>query len=520
MNVIVIVIDTLRQDHIGAYGNKWIKTPNLDRLASESAVFTRSASDALPTIPHRRSVHTGMRTFPYTKSYYAEERGLDVAKLQLGPGARVPDTGPGLRGGYFMGLTGVLLPGWEPIPSDQVTMAELLHVYGYDTAFITDSSPYWTRPRSLVDMNFTRGFRHWDLVRGHEYEGEVPTPESLARSPRKKYLKDNILLPGDTGGWEHALLERELALSDKWRTEDDYISSQVFLRANEWLDENLFQEKPFLLFVDCFEPHEPFIVPKRYVDIYDAPDYDGKEPLEPRYGVIDYLTERELWRMRALYAGDTTFVDEYLGRFLDKLRGLGLLENSLVCLTADHGFSLGEHGVTGKLSSHMWRDLHDVPFMIRHPEGLGAGQRFDAFVQGQDLFPTILSFLGHPPPYEMDGFDLWPVIRGERQKVRDHITAGFGLHVRSMDDDYSFIATADGLEPELRDLRNDPRESVNIAKDNPRIVQRMWEHVMEDVNHQPILADWEKHAGPYPRRLSISEERVPPGVPLAMDKFY
>ena len=124
MNVIVIVIDTLRRDHIGVYGNKWIKTPNFDRFAAESAVFTRATGESLPTIPHRRSIHTGMRTFPFRKSYYDEGSSLDISSLHLGQGAQVP--AGALRAGRFLGVPGIVMPGWEPLPSDQITMSAML----------------------------------------------------------------------------------------------------------------------------------------------------------------------------------------------------------------------------------------------------------------------------------------------------------------------------------------------------------------------------------------------------------
>ncbi len=483
MNVILIVIDTLRKDHIGAYGNRWIKTPNIDRLAKESALFTRATCEVLPTLPVRRSLFTGMRTFPFRKSFYSERPFVDLSSHPHGAPAleqvdvtRIPPP----RGGTFLGVP-IIIAGWEPIPSDQVTLAEWLRLHGYDTCFITNTGPYMNWP-----MNFHRGFRHWDFIRGHEADS-YGSP-----SLGKKLLDaDKYLPPAMRGGWAQMLLERIWSIASKWEEEEDYWAAQVFIRASQWLEENHDSEQPFFMVVDCFDPHEPFLVPKEYASLYDDPEYDGLEPVQPRYGPIAYLTERELGRMRGLYAADVTFVDKWLGTLLDKVRALNLLDRTLICLFSDHGFSLGEHGVTGKIPAAMWRDLHDVPLMIRHPQGLGAGQRFEALVQNQDLFPTILSFLGVSPPYEVDGKDLWPLIRGETHKVRDYVTCGYTFHVRAIDDEYSFISLRTGEQPQLRDLRDDPGERTELAKDKPKIVRRMYEYVMEDAGHQPILPDWE-----------------------------
>ena len=73
MNIVLVMLDTLRRDHVGCYGNKWIKTPNMDQLAKESMVFDRAVEESLPTLPVRRALHTGMRTFPFTKRFFSAE---------------------------------------------------------------------------------------------------------------------------------------------------------------------------------------------------------------------------------------------------------------------------------------------------------------------------------------------------------------------------------------------------------------------------------------------------------------
>src|SRR5215218_6988580 len=120
-NVILIIIDTLRKDHVGAYGNDWIKTPNLDALAKESLLFTRAHPEAMPTIPARRAIHTGMRTWPAPSPHF----------------------------------------GWAPIPPEQRTLAEILSEEGYATFLVTDT--YVQFP-----MNFKRGFGVYYTIRGQE----------------------------------------------------------------------------------------------------------------------------------------------------------------------------------------------------------------------------------------------------------------------------------------------------------------------------------------------------------------
>src|SRR3712207_2043291 len=120
-----------------------------------------------------------------------------------------------------------------------------------------------------------------------------------------------------------------------------------FTSAVEALEEARRRE-PFFLVADCFDPHEPWDPPRRYVDLYDPDGYEGKEPLADRCGTDDYVTDRQLLRMRTLYAAEVTMADRWLGDFLRKAHDLGVMENSLFVVISDHGHALGEHGYLGK----------------------------------------------------------------------------------------------------------------------------------------------------------------------------
>lgn len=463
MNVILLMIDTLRQDHLGCYGNKWIKTPNFDQLARDSMVFDRAVEESLPTLPVRRALFTGMRTFPFTKRFFSSE--LEAAA----------------RSSTFLGVPQAPVPGWEPIPWDQMTLAETLQIQGYRTAMVFDTAPMFCSPA----MNYIRGFSHWDFVRGHE--GDSYGVPSLAEDADLDHYVPSWM----RGGYEAWLLKHYLSVRAKWRAEEDQFAPSVFSRAIQWLEDSREATDPFFLYVDCFDPHEPWDPPRKYVDLYD-PGYQGLEMIEPYYGPVKLLSERELRHMQALYAGAVTMVDTWFGKFMDKVRELKLLENTLFILTADHGHQLGEHGVSGKLPAAMYWELMDTPLMIRHPQGIGAGTRSDALVQHQDLFTTIVNFLGmNTPPYDLDGNDLMPILEGKRTRVRDYVTCGYALNVWARDDDYALICRTTGEEAQLFDMRNDPEQRENIAKARPKTVKRLFNLVLKDANNKPILPDWQ-----------------------------
>ena len=121
-NVVLVIIDSLRKDHLGAYGNSWIHTPNLDALAAHSLRFSQAYPESLPTICARRAIHTGMRTWPFRG--WHQYKGVDV-----------------------------VVWGWQPIPEGQTHLAEILKGEGYSTLLVTDNLHQYK-----ARMNFQGGF--------------------------------------------------------------------------------------------------------------------------------------------------------------------------------------------------------------------------------------------------------------------------------------------------------------------------------------------------------------------------
>jgi arylsulfatase A-like enzyme len=423
-NVILVILDTLRKDHVGAYGNPWIKTPNLDALAQEGLRFTRAYPDAMPTIPARRAIHTGMRTFPLEPPAY----------------------------------------GWTSIPEDQTTLAEILETAGYQTMLVTDTYHQFK-------MNFGRGFDIYRKIRGQERD-PYRNPYSIS----EKEMRRRYVING-----KGYLARQYLAnVQGRRKSEEDWFAPKVFLGAMEAL-EKARRKEPFFLVVDCYDPHEPWDPPEKYTRLYDPDGYEGKELLNPRYGKDDYLTDRQLLRMRALYAAEVTMADRWLGNFLQKAHDLGVMENTLLLLISDHGHALGEHGYIGKLAHALWPELTDIVFLIRHPEGQGAGETSDYYASTHDVAPTILSLLGIEPPKPMEGQDLSVMLDDREPGVRQHFTLAYEKHVWSRDEEYVMFARNDGSGARLYDARTDPQQTRDLAEDAPETVETMFEeYVLKD----------------------------------------
>jgi arylsulfatase A-like enzyme len=427
MNVVLIIIDSLRKDHVGAYGNSWIKTPSLDAFARESLRFTRAYPESLPTICARRAIHTGFRTFPY-KDRPSEQRHAPAY-------------------------------GWLPIPREQATLAETLEARGYQTMLVTDTYHQFRPP-----MDFNRGFDTCYWIRGQEKDHYRPILHASDEEIRERYL-----LHGE------AIKARQYLANTRDReTEEDWFAPRVFLRATEFL-EAASKREPFFLVVDNYDPHEPWDPPEKYTSLYYPDGYDGPEPFTSIYGRDDYLTERQLRRMRALYAGEVTMVDHWLGRFLDRMDELDLFENTLLILLSDHGHALGEHGYTGKPHYALWPELTDIVFMIRHPEGKGAGETSDYYASTHDVAPTILGFLGVEPVQPMEGQDLSMLLEGRGPEQRPHFTLGYSEFVWARDEGYAMFGRNDGEEARLYDLLADPKMDRDVAAKRPDLVRRMFD---------------------------------------------
>jgi arylsulfatase A-like enzyme len=419
MNIIMIMIDSLRLDHVGCYGNQWIETPNMDRLAAESVVFENAYPEGLPTLPVRSSLFTGNYT---------------------------------LTNRFWQGL----------LPQD-VTMAEILDEYGYVNAMITDTYHLF-KP----NMNYHRGFHAYEWVRGQEVDAYKTRPHGVDLSRfMKPALEDTYIV---------RVLDQYFRNVAGRRSEEDYFPAQVMKKAVEWLEDNHGTNQPFFLHVDCFDPHEPWEPPPPFDTKYSDPDFDGPRIILPKGGPCDWMTPEEIRFTRSQYAGEVSFVDKWLGYLLDHIRELGLLDNSLVVFLSDHGHPHGDHGAMLKMGDQLYSELLRIPLFVRFPDGRYAGSKVKGLVQVVDIFPTILDILGHSNETEfMQGKSFMPLVSGDAEKIRQYATMGFfSSEDRCIRDErWSFIRRPTGQIDELYDLAEDAGETRNLLKEFPEKAKKM-----------------------------------------------
>ena len=447
MNVLMVIVDTLRKDHLGCYGNKWIKTPSFDYLANKSVLFTNAYPDSLPTLQVRRALHTGCRVFPFKDH-------------------------KDFKGNQFVPILG-----WGPIPDEQDTLAEILQRHGYRTAFFTD-----TYHQFKPNMNFHRGFDEWHWIRGQENDafrsGPKPSQEEIRKHIPGNFLDqgmENIRFRTLNGGQTRKrytdFISEYLMNTRERHVEEDYFPAQIFMSAADWLERNQDAEGFFLL-VDSFDPHEPWDPPYAYRKLYDPEDENVTDILASLYGPADQINNRALIRLKANYAGEVTLVDRWLGFLLKKMNYLGLMENTIIVVVSDHGHSIGEHNMVAKTGYPMTREIADLVLMIYHPRYEGE-IKCDALVYNFDIPFTILNLLDIEPDLPMDGKDIWSVALGKAPQLYDHVTCGWGPLVMVRDNQWWYNDYIWGEKPLLFNLESDPRLENNVAIKHPDICEKL-----------------------------------------------
>ena len=439
-NIVVLVIDTLRVDHV--YGKR-ARTPNMDALAREGLRFTRAFPEAMPTLPARNSILTGRRQFPF--------RGWRDY--------------PGL----------LAMPGWTPIRDGETPFTSILRRAGYWTAYATDN-PFlgWSRPYKRFRASFDRFER-----RG----GQVGVAGSHYRVTDREL--EHWLHPVIRGDPKvRRRVQLYMANGGYWSDESLSFAARVFTDGVKVLDAAA-RNRPFALVVDTFEPHEPWTPPRQYVDLYGDPDYHGPEPSKPYYAPVSrYIepsaAETVLGRMRALYAAEVTMTDRWLGVFMDRLYDLGLERDTVIVLVADHGILLGDYGWTGKISSVLHPELAQVPLVIVHPERLLAGRSSSYFASTHDLAPTLLTMAGVVVPRSMEGVDLSRRFYGRPLPERPFVYGGYANSHFLRSDKWAFIASNRPENFKVFDLHRDPGERENLAARHPRLARRLHERVVEE----------------------------------------
>ena len=443
MNLIVIVCDTLRRDYLGLYGSDWVKTPRLDEFGQQGITFDKTFIGSFATMPMRQELMTAKHTFHTI--------------------------------------------GWAPIPEGTTTFQHVPKAAGYRCAYVSDHMQQYRPP----NMNYHQEFDHVEWIRGQLPDKYIDDPGIDVTVPCDP---DKLRPPAET-------IEMFMRNISTRRSEEDCFAPRTMLTAAEWLDQNHGEE--FLLYVDTFDVHEPFWPPQEYADMYD-PGYDGDVVVYPRYDFAGYLTDAELHHVRAIYAGAITLMDKYVGVLLDKVRGLGLWDDTAICFISDHGWYFGEHNYIGKHTVldrtkgwPFYNEVARIP-LILHIPGLDEARRTDLLAQPVDVMPTMLEAAGLAAPDGIHGVSMLDALKGgppprplavvsptltEDESVRQYSTVTDGRWT---------LSHAGAHAPaELYDIDADPGQLDDLREQQPDVAARL---------HRDYLG--------YLRKLGTAEQKL------------
>jgi arylsulfatase A-like enzyme len=410
MNVLVFVLDALRPDHLGCHGNTEVKTPNMDRFAAESVILERAYAEYPNTIPARTAMVSGIYTFPSRP--------------------------------------------WKPLEPGDLHVAEVLRDAGYHTAAFSDT-PF--NNGANMDRGFEE-FRHFSMGKClPPADGRERADFSHAFFP-EGYPEKEVNYYGNT--WTN----RQISMEKHGAPPGEYFFNEV----SGWLEQH--REDKFFLWVDSFQPHEPWDAEEPYRSMYEPHlGYEGRYlPMPMAPDADTWMMPGDIEHVRALYKASVTETDVYVGGVLDKLDELALAEDTLVVLLSDHGIPLMEHGLLRKFGYPIYDELARVVWMIRKPGLLPSGKRIPALVSNVDFLPTLLDLCEVELEGDLDGESVTPLVRGERQTIRDQLFLGaFNYRAGVRTERHKFIDNRGEKPDELFDMLEDPLEQSDILSNEP-----------------------------------------------------
>lgn len=441
-NVLLILSDQQRYDTVGAYGlNTICKTPNIDRLAAEGMKFTNAFTSSAICAPSRASVMTGL---------FAHKHGVIDNFTDIVEGT--PLLGDCMQyAGYYCGYAGK----WHVSPSK--TPEEC----GFD------GKPFM----------------------GYAFPGSQVFPSLKFNQPPDNepnyyelYLKEhgfeNIDVSHGFMGNNPALQIQEMYCKHEGPLEST-IEYFVAHETMDQIDKAAASEKPFFIWANFWGPHSPSIVPEPYFSMYDPADIaehpSYKETFSDKpYGY--YLSEK-MWGLgdygwegfadiSAKYFGHCTMIDDLVGMIVDKLKAMGLYEDTIIIYSADHGDCLGAHKLIEK-GCFTFDEIYRIPMVVK---GLGQEDN-DSFVYLQEMMPTILDIAGAKPPKPVDGESLLPLMEGsQKSNGRTEIYGEYHNHFyvarqRMVRDNHYQFTFNESERGELYDFEKDPYQLHNVCYD-------------------------------------------------------
>lgn len=401
-NVVILLLDSLRADHLSAYGNPLPTSPTIDRLAREGVLFHNCYAASTWTVPTHASLFTGLY--------------------------------PSTHGGYS--LFSVMKPS---LP----TLSQILAAEGYRTGSFFDNALLGSA------YGLSKGFQ---------------TALSVDNENKVSLMLRRI--------WDHVRGHRSA-------------SGNILRASAKWINRARREKRPFFLFVNFLDTHLPYRPQKPYIDQFlrSLPAENANKKLVNEFtsnmtvsrkkaaALFPQMTAADWRRLACFYDSNIRVIDDQIGLFLKRLQSLGVMENTLVIITADHGDSMGEEGVGGHSSESVQRSVLRIPLIFWLPGRLPAEMILRPVSQ-TDIFPTILKLAGLPEliPRQIQGVDLFAPPQPDREILSESWDQDRKRFSRAYFYKNNKLVLLSSGKRELYDLKDDPLEKNDLSQDNPNLL--------------------------------------------------
>jgi len=427
-NILFLMDDQHRGDCLGAAGAHWLRTPNLDRLVKEGALFPKAYTSLPSCLPARASLLTGKSPWQHGMLGYInipDRYEHEKPRMFTEAGYRTHAIGKM----HFQGPD-----------------------HGYQSIILEEA---W---RKLSDKGFKCDYRQWFEANHPDKDVDATGLHYTDHRGGRPYPYEDALHPTN------------------WTAEKGI----EFLRTYQ-------EDKPWFLKISFKRPHPPFDPPKRWLDYYDKVEFpmpkvgqwaerkvpEGIGSLERTANATrGRFPEHEIRASRQAYFACISHMDEQVGRVIKALEERGELENTLILFTCDHGDMMGDNLLWRKC--YAYEGSARIPMIIRWPKSLGIktprGQIIPQLVELRDVLPTFLDAAGMNKPADMDGMSMLDLVRGKKQHWRKILDLE---HAQIYWQGNSWVALTDGRykyiyftltgEQQFFDLDTDPHETINLA---------------------------------------------------------
>ena len=409
-NVVVILLDSLNKHDLSAFEGKQFDTPNIDRLAQRSITFTNHHTGSLPCIPARHDILVGAWDF--------------------------------------------LWKPWGSIELWEESITAALRRKGVVTQLITDHPHLF----EVGGENFHTDFTAWEYERGHESDPWKTRP-------------DQSWIGAPSFGRGHTHYDNSRGY---FNGAEDFPGPRTMRAAAKWIrdasPQHRAKDERFMLFIDEFDPHEPFDTPEEWAMKYDD-TWEGPHLVWPPYAVDaiaqGIINKREAHQIHSQYGSKLSMIDHYLGQVLDALDETNAWDDTAVVLCTDHGHYLGDsdvHGrdLWGKPSVPVYKELGNIPMMIYWP---GVTPHVcNALTTSTDIHATIAEVFDAEVKHRTHGTSLQPLIDASSERIRDWLLTGvWGREVQLVTEEWRYSRGPTGANAPLS-LWSNRWSTMPIAK--------------------------------------------------------